>query len=396
MRFADFIAALPAQSFIDRYFGKQPVHIPAAGAGERTAGLSWARMNELLGIRSHWTEDNLKLVMNGRPVLPEFYVDEVDTPQGKAQRANPAKVDLFVSLGASLVANSVHHIAPDVAEITAMLGDQFSARAEANIYCSFEGVQAFASHCDLHEVFAVQCEGEKVWNIYDRRAPSPITAPEGEDAQAAIDEAKGAVMMKVRMRPGDLLYIPRGFYHDALASSGASLHLTISVTPYDGRILFRLLEPTALEDEAFREYLPDARANGGTELAARLAMLGERLSQIVRTQRFRDELANRQRELPESAYELALPQRRKLNFYANTQAPAEVKQTAAGAVLVTRRGSLPLGRMSEVAEWVLSRPACSLEELSANFSGFAPEELKSVIDLLERESVVQPYKPPFA
>ncbi len=65
------------------------------------------------------------------------------------------------------------------------------------------------------------------------------------------------------MRPGDVLYLPRGWYHDALAVDGPSLHVTLSVTPLYGRILFRLLEPAAMQDPAFRAWLPPADRDGG-------------------------------------------------------------------------------------------------------------------------------------
>ena len=268
MRFQDLLAPFPLDRFEAEHLGKVPLHVPAAASAARTV-IDWAGLNRLLAIRSHWSEANLKLIMNSRPVQGDFYLDEVDTLGGRTRRANPAKVDLFLAMGASLVANSVEDVSPEVAAITAALADRFSGKAGANIYCSFQDVQAFASHCDLHEVFALQCEGEKLWNIYANRAASPVVPLEGEDAQTVIDSVKGPLLMQVRMRPGDLLYIPRGYYHDALATSGASLHLTFAVAPMTGRILFQLIEGLAMEDEAFRAYLPDARAGNGADLAER-------------------------------------------------------------------------------------------------------------------------------
>lgn len=55
-----------------------------------------------------------------------------------------------------------------------MLAAQFGARSFANVYCSFRGVQAFQTHFDLHDVFAVQAEGEKTWRIYEARADAPV------------------------------------------------------------------------------------------------------------------------------------------------------------------------------------------------------------------------------
>ena len=212
MDFAEFIAPMSVETFTSDYFGRRPVHIE--GESPRRELLSMARLEELLSVRPHWTADNLKLILNSRPVLSEHFLE--------GTRADPAKVQLFLSMGASLVGDHIEDIDPQVRHAASMLSEQFAGTAGANVYCSFKGIRAFDSHCDLHEVFAVQLEGEKVWQIYENRAEAPVEALEGESAQAIIDRAKGKVMMTVRMRPGDLLYIPRGHFHDALADSSAS------------------------------------------------------------------------------------------------------------------------------------------------------------------------------
>jgi lysine-specific demethylase/histidyl-hydroxylase NO66 len=279
MRFEDLIAPMSAEEFLGDWYGKRPLHV-SAGNAEVSGLIGWRKLNELLGLPSHWSEANIKLIYNGIPVAPDLYLDEVETLGGVVRRANPAKVEIFLQMGATLLAGAVHEISPEVLALAASLSERFAGRTEANAYCSFKGVQALASHFDVHEVFAIQCEGEKMWNLYENRANAPIEGLRGDNAQAMIDASKGRVAMQVRMRPGDLLYIPRGFCHDALASSGASLHVTFSVTPLDGRALFRMLEEEAILDPAFREYLTDARGSDVRDLTEQLASLGERLVRI--------------------------------------------------------------------------------------------------------------------
>ena len=45
---------------------------------------------------------------------------------------------------------------------------------------------------------------------------------------------KGRVAEEILMRPGDLLYLPRGQFHDALASTDASIHVTLSCAEPNG------------------------------------------------------------------------------------------------------------------------------------------------------------------
>ena len=289
MNFAEFIAPKTVESFLSEDYGRRPVHI--RGESPRAGLLSMARLEQLLSVRPHWTEANLKLILNSRPVLGEHYMDR--TASGLTC-ADPAKVQLFLRMGASLVGDHIEDIDPAVRQAANMLSDQFAGTAGANVYCSFKNIRAFNSHCDLHEVFAVQLEGEKVWQIYENRADAPVEALEGKDAQAIIDQAKGRVMMTVRMQPGDLLYIPRGYFHDALADSDASLHLTFGVKPLDGRIVFRLLEDLAVQNSGFRAYLPDGRTDAAG-LREHLEHISEKLTGILRSPEFEDRLRNRQR-----------------------------------------------------------------------------------------------------
>ena len=198
MEFGAFIAPLGSERFMADHFGQRPVHIPAPEGG-RSAVVDWTRLKALLAIRSHWSERNIDLVMNSRAVAREHYMDGAASLEGgPARLADPNKVGAFLSMGASLVANSVEQIAPEVRALTDMLARHFAGRAEANLYCSFGGIQAFASHYDPHEVFALHCEGEKVWRIYRNRADAPLTPILGDEgAQQVIDRIKGPVLMEV-------------------------------------------------------------------------------------------------------------------------------------------------------------------------------------------------------
>ncbi len=393
MSFADLVRPLDVDRFMAEFYGKRPLHIQAPPGASRGRLMDWGRLNELLGILPHWTGANLKLIMNSRPVDTHFYMDEVDTLEGRVRRANPAKVDVFLAMGASLVANAVEEISPQVREVTSALSDHFSGLAGANAYCSFRAVQAFQSHCDLHEVFALHCEGEKLWNIYESRAAAPVEALLSDDAQAIIDGAKGKVMMQVRMRPGDVLYIPRGYYHDALASSEASLHLTLSVAPLTGRAIFRLLEELAVQDVDFREYLPDARLESGKPLRQHLEMMAGKLADMMCSGEFVSELSERQRRLWEPNHVFRLPQRQKLEFYARTNKPAAIRDTQAGPVLAMGGGSIQLGRLGVPTEWLLSRPAFSVQELFARYRHLGQPELRGLVQTLERSGILFPYTP---
>jgi ribosomal protein L16 Arg81 hydroxylase len=389
MDFAEFLAPMPVETFMADHFGKHPVQI--RGESPRGGLLSMQRLEELMSVRPHWTEDNLKLILNSRPILGEHFLEEPQSGRA-ARRADPAKIELFLRMGASLVGDHIEDIDRNVRDAAAMLSEQFAGTAGANVYCSFKGIRAFNSHCDLHEVFAVQLEGEKVWQIYENRADSPVETIQGPNAQAIIDQAKGRVMMTVQMQPGDLLYIPRGYFHDALADTAASLHLTFGIAPLNGRYIFKLLEEMATRDPRFCAYLPDGRSEPAA-LRLHLAELADALGALVRSPLFETELTNRQRALVMRAEGVDLRKREKLDHYAATGSRAEVERHPDGAILCHARGEEPLEQLGEPIEWLLGQQAFSTQQLKARFKWLSESEVRRVLEIVTRAGLFASYEP---
>ncbi len=390
---AALFAPLSIERFRAEFFGRKPCHVPAE-AGPPRLPFAWSRLSELLAIAPHWTEGNITLILNRSPIGPQFYMDEVPTATGPVRRADPAKVEHFLAMGATLVANDVDRIAPELRAVVEALGAEFAALTNANIYASFAGVQGFATHYDLHDVIAVQCAGEKRWNLYANRAENPVVplATGGPEAQAVIDAARGPLAARITMRPGDLLYLPRGSYHDALATDGASLHVTFALAPHSGEGVLKLLAEAALRDPLLRAYLPDGR-NDPAALDVHLGKIAQRLADIAASPGFRDVVIDAQRARHAHPHTVRLPNPPVLASYARTDRVAAVRHLAAGAVLVTARGQVPLGLAFAPAEYALSRPAFSDIELGARYPHVPAAERAALISLLEREGLVQRYTP---
>ncbi|TKR70129.1 hypothetical protein L596_022189 [Steinernema carpocapsae] len=113
--------------------------------------------------------------------------------------------------------------------ICEVLQELFGSFVGANTYLTPANSAGFAPHWDEIDAFILQLEGSKRWKVY---------APEGKE-DSLPRESSGNFTdedMKHRkpvfddvIREGDLLYVPRGFIHQALTTKEHSLHITISV-----------------------------------------------------------------------------------------------------------------------------------------------------------------------
>ncbi|XP_023515380.1 uncharacterized protein LOC111779552 [Cucurbita pepo subsp. pepo] len=104
----------------------------------------------------------------------------------------------------------------------------------ANMYLTPPGSQGLARHYDDHCVFVCQLAGSKQWTVF---SPPKMCLPRLYDAnefpRCSEVESPLAVGRQFLLREGDVLYIPRGFLHEARTENngpdGSSLHLTFGI-----------------------------------------------------------------------------------------------------------------------------------------------------------------------
>lgn len=361
----------PAQFRAD-HEGRQPLHIPAADGSDKRALLTWDAFNGLLNQSNVWDSERLKLMRHDDAVPPEQYCRRKRTPEGLIWRPSPAKVEVFLSAGASILANDVMTLHSPITHAGVALGEALAAEVGASVFCSFKGGRAVATHYDVHEVFAVQTEGEKVWNLYEGRVINPVGYPPSM-TQTDFNKDCGRLVSTITMKPGDVLYMPRGFYHDTVTPDQPSLHVSFTVMPLTGRSILSLLDGPALQDAAFRAWLPAADAEGGALLQTRLSELATRLAGIVASPAFRDEVALLQRRLMPRAPDFSLPVRKPAILYR-----------------ITGRAFPDLGPMPRRAyDWMIEERQFAVEDLVADMDSLSEADIRSALAGAEQAGAVQ-------
>lgn len=382
--FAELIHPLSVDEFMTQVLHKKPLHIP--GGAEKVAGLmDWAAHNRILGIGGYWTGRQLQLALDTKQILPERYCRPAPTLEGERLMADPVMVQAFLAEGASLVANTVDGLTPELNQIAGILEDTFMASAQGNLYCSSKARQAFDTHFDTHDVFALHTEGEKIWRIYDAKLKMPLNHPALAPASLELaKQAQGKLLMEVTMRPGDLLYIPRGQYHDAIATSNNCIHVAFGVIPMRSYELIALLENEAVADPALRADLPADAA----EFGAALDDLGHALAGLLKDPEVRDRLRKAQsaRRRSRAAYDVL--HAAKSVTYRRATDTVRLKNTAKGWALSDGKQNalIPPGT-SDLVNWVLTRAEFTRAELDAEFSHRA--DTGQIIATLEAMGVIR-------
>ena len=198
-----------------------------------------------------------------------------------------AVVREYVDHGFPIVWNAARGATPALDALVDEVARAFGAHAWPNIYATGGSATPLDFHFDAHEVLALQCEGQKEWRISKLRVDRPLDLPAlmpriRETLAAQRAEAMAQTLMTVVASPGDVLYIPRGQFHNARSVGGRSLHIAFGITPLSGIDAVEALAQLALADPAFRYYLPlRLQDPDGTATRAALADLGRRLAVLA-------------------------------------------------------------------------------------------------------------------
>ncbi len=271
------LAPLDVAAFFDRYYEREPLHVRVAAAPASPLLTNDALLAALLAQPAP---------PEGLMAFPEHLAPDLSIA---ALLADPALLRAYVDAGHPLVWNRARGVSPAIDALAAALSEAFGAQVWPNIYATGSAGTPFEMHFDAHEVLAVHVDGEKTWQISAVRVDRPLDAAEMEPAVAAAlrarrDEACARLLLEIAVAPGDVVYIPRGQFHNASTPRGRALHVTFGIRQLAGFDVIKLLASMALGEPLFREYLPAAAADpDGARATALLDEILTRLRDLTRS-----------------------------------------------------------------------------------------------------------------
>jgi hypothetical protein len=255
-----------ATDFLADSWGRSYRHV-RGWPGKFASLLPWPQLNEIL--RRHRLDfPRLRLMRDGQRVPLSSYMRHAGGSRGKARvpRLKPVSLTGELRRGATLVLDAVDELYAPLEELAQALELFFREHVQINAYAGWQTSKGFDLHWDDHDVFILQVTGRKHWSIYGMTRPFPIA----EDI-APAERPTRAPLWEETLTDGDLLYIPRGWWHVARPLAEPTLHLTVGIHNRTGADLLRWLAERMRASEAFRQDLP--RFSGPVERAAHLNRL---------------------------------------------------------------------------------------------------------------------------
>ncbi|MCT2547481.1 cupin domain-containing protein [Streptomyces atratus] len=236
--------------------------------------------------RRHLANPQLRCYTEGDEIHPSTFLStNVNRRRQAVSQADMAALGRILNDDGTVVLDHVDFFDPTLEVACRALGWWSGELTSANAYLAVGDTDGFHLHWDDHEVIAVQLSGEKTWEVRGPSRPAPMYRDAERNRTPSED-----VLWKGTMRAGDVMHIPRGFWHTATrlgsGSGGYSLHVTFGFTKRTGVTWANFLSDAARADEAFRRDL-----EGAEETVHK--MLTDKLSALAAThspERYLDEL----------------------------------------------------------------------------------------------------------
>lgn len=216
---AELFAPESLDDFFEHFAAKTRWLLRAAAPQRAQCLLPWSEIDRLIaahGIPPDW----LSVMLNKNTAEPRMYRDD------KLRQLRADRLQELAAQGASFVIPGISELVPPIAELSAAVERRLGTAVNVNCYVSFGPHSAFLSHHDGHDVVVLQVHGFKHWRCYGVDVIAPIKGGQYGSNRPVVWEDV--------LRPGDVLYLPRGEIHAAVPEQPPSVHLTFGIREATG------------------------------------------------------------------------------------------------------------------------------------------------------------------
>jgi lysine-specific demethylase/histidyl-hydroxylase NO66 len=264
------VAPITLEEFYKEYWEKKPLHVQATDKNK-------SRYADLLSLESiksmtknhsmYYGKDlNVTKYKKGSDgIKRRFTLDKLPESNGDNNKNNNSDPEAIMAETPELWSNydsgcTIRLLCPHkhnnaVQSLLSTLETEFQCMVGANAYLTPpRSSQGFAPHYDDIEAFCLQLQGSKRWKVYEPTLALPRTSSE-DFTPEEVESLK--LVMDITLEEGDLLYMPRGWIHQACTlkdNNQHSLHLTVSAMQQWAWVDFmEMVIPEALEAVALSE-----------------------------------------------------------------------------------------------------------------------------------------------
>lgn len=202
-------------------------------------------------MRRSLAPPQLRCFQKGIELHPDAYITQQVTRRGQTLPvANMDRLGQFLRSGCTVVLDALDSFDPTM-EIACRALQWWSREVvQVNTYLTTNDAAGFSLHWDDHDVVIIQIAGEKSWEVRGASRPVPMYRDAEPNQEPSED-----IVWSGTMRTGDVMHIPRGYWHQATRTgrgAGYSLHVTFGFVKRTGVDWLTWVADRSRERELFR------------------------------------------------------------------------------------------------------------------------------------------------
>src|SRR3954454_18058332 len=158
--------ATDRETFAAGYWGRSALLSRAADLPAPFTDLLGAdAVDELVSARGLRTPF-LRVAQNGATLADKTFTAPGGVGAGIADQVSDTRLVELFGDGATLVLQALHRVWPPVIALCGGLAAELGHPVQANAYVPPPQNQGFSNHYDVHDVFVLQIDGRKRWQIH--------------------------------------------------------------------------------------------------------------------------------------------------------------------------------------------------------------------------------------
>lgn len=274
--FDKIVAPYSVDDFFNSYHEKDILHIKRNDERYYQDILTSQEISDYLE-RQDIFYPSVRIVKNGKEIPNGEYTLK-STPIGHHRKdgiINTDKAFALFNTGATFVIQGGQRYFNNLSHCSLELSQKFNSPVQANLYITPDKSQGFNPHWDTHDVFVLQISGTKTWHLYGFEKELPT-----KNQAFVSKDYKKEPIQTIQLSPGDFLYVPRGYVHDAMADDGISSHITIGVLSFTWARYFNEIFPQLEEFKEFREAVPFWKGDLTGFIREKTERLREKISEL--------------------------------------------------------------------------------------------------------------------
>lgn len=364
---------ITAEEFRTRIQGKRPYLFKNSS---NNTNIDWGVVNELIGRHDH-ASANFKILKNGL-ILKYDYLEQYQEVFTTKYRAVKSKLYELMKSGASLALNKIENCW-QTDQIKRQIAHFTNRQTIVSGYAAFGSEPSFGNHWDTHDVFAVQIIGRKRWQVYAPTESNPLykNSSVGKEDQCQVEP-----VMDVILEPGDVFYLPRGWWHEVTATGVETFHLAVGTyPPYVTDYLTWLVEDMSTKSETFRLPADESPLDHGTSQKI-LEELSQAITSMDSQKRFSQWFMAKQRLDSPYAIEFfgndnayPIPKDSQLFINSNSCQLWEDTELIAGGIKVNLNGL-----SKSIIKAISNDQGISIKQLCAQFPDTNPAEIERFVN----------------